>query len=209
MATRRRRVTEKDRKALALWRGGGSFEAIAEALGYRSAEAALGGAQRALESEPVPDLEAQWHIEVIRLDRLAASLWGAASKGDAEAIDRLLKISEVRSKLRRPGKPDNISLLEAFEETVEACGVDARDSALIAGGKKIAHRIDQATQTSTGEEVTKALYLLPHLNKILESMLATPLSRREFEQLAKGSSVGAEVDELAKHREKIRSRRGA
>ncbi len=199
-------VSERDREILRLWRGGGQFDEIAELLEVRNAEVALAGALRALEAEPVPDLMARWRIENIRLDRLTAGLWDAAASGDQGAVDRIVKISEVRSRLKEPAPPDGVNLVDAFDRTVEACGVDDRDAALIAGGRKIAHRIDQASATSSGEEVTKALYLLPHLNKVLEAMLATPAARAAVSASAERvKSQG--VDELAKQRQKVRSRK--
>lgn len=53
------------------------------------------------------------------------------------------------------------------------------DAALIDAGAKIADRVDEAVTTGEGQEVTKALYLIPHLNNVLREMYATPKSRRE------------------------------
>lgn len=68
-------------------------------------------------------------------------------------------------------------LRDAFDASVEACGLTERDRALAAAGRKVADRIDEATATGEGQEVTKALYLVPHMMNILREMHATPASR--------------------------------
>lgn len=69
-------------------------------------------------------------------------------------------------------------LRKAYDGTVKACGLTPADGALVEAGRKIADRIDEATDTGEGQEVTKALYLTPHLVNILREMLATPAARK-------------------------------
>jgi len=69
-------------------------------------------------------------------------------------------------------------LRDAFDDSAEASSVlTAADAALVEAGRKIADRIDEAIATGEGQEVTKALYLVPHLVNILREMLATPAIR--------------------------------
>lgn len=79
-------------------------------------------------------------------------------------------------------------LREAFDASVEANSllVSGIDSALVEAGRKIADRVDEATESGDGQEVTKALYLLPHLMNVLREMYATPKARIE-------GSVGKEA----------------
>lgn len=72
-------------------------------------------------------------------------------------------------------------LRASFEAAVGANRrlIDGLDDALVASGRKIADQVDLATETGEGQEVTKALYLLPHLMNILREMYATPKSRLE------------------------------
>lgn len=72
-------------------------------------------------------------------------------------------------------------LSDAYDETVKANGqlVGKLDDALVEAGRKIAARVDEATATGEGQEVTKALYLLPHLMNVLREMHATPNARLE------------------------------
>lgn len=70
-------------------------------------------------------------------------------------------------------------LRAAYDRTVDADRqlVDRLDDALVEAGRKIADRVDEATATGEGQEVTKALYLLPHLMNVLREMHATPDAR--------------------------------
>ena len=43
--------------------------------------------------------------------------------------------------------------------------------------RTIADTIDRAVATSEGAELTKAMYLMPHLTGLLREMLASPASR--------------------------------
>lgn len=90
----------------------------------------------------------------------------------------------------------------AFERSVESSKelVDGLDDALVESGRVIAHRVDVAVESGEGQEVTKALYLLPHLMNVMREMYATPKSRREA-----GVEVEKQRGKLAEIRD-LRSR---
>lgn len=71
-------------------------------------------------------------------------------------------------------------LRESFDESVKANAqvVEGIDAAVIASGRAIADQIDYAIDNLSGEQLTKALYLMPHLMGILKEMLATPAARK-------------------------------
>lgn len=76
------------------------------------------------------------------------------------------------------------SVLSAFDKGV-ASSVDLDkkvDAALIATGRELANQIDFAVANLSGTELTKALYLTPHLVNILKEMRATPASRVAVEK---------------------------
>jgi hypothetical protein len=79
-------------------------------------------------------------------------------------------------------------LQRAFEQTVRACRADgvatAQDAGLLQAGRTIAKQIDRAVREGEGAEVTKALYLMPHLLNIMREMLATPATRRAVKTAA-------------------------
>lgn len=92
-------------------------------------------------------------------------------------------------------------LREAFDSSVDAnqALIGPLDAALIESGRKIADRVDLATDSGEGQEVTKALYLLPHLMNVLREMYATPKARLEA-GIGKEAAGGklAEVRDLRK-----------
>lgn len=84
-------------------------------------------------------------------------------------------------------------LREAFERSVAANSrvVEDVDAALIESGRTIASQIDYAVENLTGQDVTKALYLMPHLVNIYREMLATPAARKDVKsQEGKGGKLG-------------------
>lgn len=70
-------------------------------------------------------------------------------------------------------------LLDAYNASVrDNPSVDAKvDKALVESGRTIARQIDYAVDHLEGQDVTKALYLMPHLVNILKELRATPLVR--------------------------------
>lgn len=70
-------------------------------------------------------------------------------------------------------------LQSAFEETVTASRLlTPVDASLVEAGRTVAAQIDYAVENCSGVELTKALYLTPHLINILREMMATPQARR-------------------------------
>lgn len=97
----------------------------------------------------------------------------------------------------------NPGLRSSFDSSVVANAqlVGDLDDALVAAGRAIADRVDAAVASGDGEELGKALYLVPHLMNVLREMYATPKSRRDA-----GVEVEVKRDALADIRD-IRGRR--
>ena len=72
-------------------------------------------------------------------------------------------------------------LRAAFDKSVKANRelIGDLDAALVESGRTIAERVDEAIESGEGQEVTKALYLVPHLMNVLREMYATPKARRD------------------------------
>jgi hypothetical protein len=92
-------------------------------------------------------------------------------------------------------------LRSAFDRSVTANRelVGALDDALVEAGRQVADRVDAAMEMGEGQEVTKALYLVPHLMNVLKEMYATPKARHEAgigKEAARGKL--AEVRDLRK-----------
>lgn len=103
-ASKAQRAATADRraKATALRIAGMDWQSIADQLGYSSRGAACTDVSRALEAnlaELRDKAEEMRSIESMRLDRLQASLWPKAVKGDVKAIDAVLRIIDRRMRL--------------------------------------------------------------------------------------------------------------
>lgn len=89
-------------------------------------------------------------------------------------------------------------LRDAFDASVKAARAATdegkldpkRDAALVEAGRTIADRVDEAVATGEGQEVTKALYLVPHLMNVLREMYATPKARHDAGLSTKGGASG-------------------
>ena len=132
----------------------------------------------AIESSPA---EVNRALELDRLEALHRAAWPAASRGDLAAIEKVTRLLELRMRLRAQAADNDHALTRAFEESVKTSRqlVAGLDDALIAAGRRLAERVDEAVATGDGQEVTKALYLLPHMMNVLREALATPASRLE------------------------------
>ncbi len=162
-------------RVVELRRAGIAFDQIADRLSLIDEDEA-----RALYAQVIDsgDMRFSADLEAARLERLHTAAWPAASKGDLAAIDRVVKIGERREKLLGPPAVNDHAFLDAFDASVAAStAVKPVDQALVEAGRKIANRVDAAAALGEGQEVTKALYLVPHMVNILRELLATPASR--------------------------------
>lgn len=174
-------------QVLGLRRGGVSFDVIADRLNL-TPEAAKALFHQAISAY---DPEFQRALESDRLDRLHAAVWPKALKGELDAVDRILRLSERREKVAAVPKLNEHSLREAFDRSAKTSEDLDRDvdAALVEAGRKIADRVDEAVATGEGQEVTKALYLVPHMVNVLREMLATPASRTAAQSAAPARPV--------------------
>lgn len=101
---------------------------------------------------------------------------------------------------------------EAFDRSVGGNQqvVPNVDDALVAAGRAIADQIDYAQANLTGSDLTKALYLTPHLMNVLREMYATPKSRVEggIGKEAAGGKL-AEIRDIRKRPAPTKKRAGA
>lgn len=186
-ATRKRAAAKKAAPKAPVY----SAELVARALELRRAGAtpALIGAELGIDSAEVLSvldvalaaIDVRWQpaLEKERLERMFAGIWTRAARGDLPSIDRAVKIGERLERVLADPKPNAHELRRAFDESVESSkALDVKvDAALIASGRAIADRVDEALANGEGTEITKALYLLPHLMNILREMQATPTAR--------------------------------
>lgn len=171
---------DKDSKALGLFLASVDLATIRDKLGYRSTSSVESGIRRALEvKRKGKTLDSELEIELERIDSLYRAAYPKAIKGELAAIETCSRLSERR--IRLLDKPNTSgSVTRNYELTVEALETKPEDAALIESGRIIARQIDYATKHGTGQEVTKALYLIPHLMNVLRELGATPASRSEI-----------------------------
>lgn len=186
----------RDAKCLELWRAGASFDAIAGQIkgATLAPEEVADACLRAMHRSPQVSQVELRQLEVDRLDRLQMALWPRAVRGDLPAVKAYLDIATLRAKFRAESKPNERLLQTAYDRAVASSeSVEDVDAALVASGRAIAERIDAAVSAGEGQEVTKALYLTPHMVNILRELLATPASRKALEVRAAGVK-GAEEE---------------
>ena len=183
--------TELTRRVLEARRAGASYAQIASTLDMPEAECrALGDEALAAAAE---SLVFDAALEIDRVDRMQMAVWPKAMKGDPAAVDRALRLGERRERLASSRMAPTRALQDAFEVTVAALSLGPVDQALVQSGRMIAERVDLATSTGDGPEVTKALYLVPHLMNVLREMTATPAARRAV-RAAQGSARETSLD---------------
>lgn len=184
-------MAAQDAKAVELRLAGLSYPTIAAQLGYPTPGDAAAAVRHSLQDVPEETPELIRRQEVERLDAMLTGLWPKARRGDAVAVDRVMRLTERRSRLMGLTGDGVGALRTAFDASVETSTlVDPIDVALVEAGRKIADRVDEATTTGEGQEITKALYLVPHMVNILREMLATPASRAAAGLIAKESTGG-------------------
>lgn len=92
------------------------------------------------------------------------------------------------------------NLLDAYNATTSAATERGYtrdvDAALVEAGRTIAERVDDAVENGEGQDVTKALYLIPHMLNVLREMHATPKARHD----AGLDEGGATVSKIGKFR---------
>lgn len=178
-----------DDKALRLFLAAVSFARIRDQLHMRSTQSVEAAITRALKkAQNGKNPETARQVEIERLDSLYRQLYPQALQGDLKAVDQCLKIGEQRLRLIDAPVKAQSGLLEAYEHTIETLrdqgALDASDEAVIQSGRMIASQIDYATTHGAGQEVTKALYLMPHLMNVLDELGATPEARRRIKEAA-------------------------
>lgn len=192
---------DKDQKALRLFLGAMSLQEIRTVLNFKTVSSAEAAIRRALAANRKgKDRDTERSAELERIDALYRAAYPQAIKGDLKAIDSCNTLSERR--MRILDKPDDgATITSNYEETVAALDTTEADAAVIASGRAIARQIDYSLQHGTGQEVTKALYLVPHLMNVLRELGATPAARGNIQNAAK--EVKPVADELEEYLAKI------
>lgn len=129
--------------------------------------------------------------EIARIDAMIAGQWARARRGDKDAVDRVIKLGERREKLARPRRNPH-QLRAGVDQSVSASKalIPTLDAGIIDLARTVADHIDHVLANGTDLEVTKVLYLTPHLKGYLAEMLATPAARQATGAAAKDAGKG-------------------
>lgn len=174
-----------DSLALDAFLGGATLKAVRDEYGYRNVTTCMAAIERALKRAlEGQDPERARRIEIARIDAMERAIYPSAVEGDLKCINQCVSLGERRLRLLdSPGSKGN-GLTKSYESTVlqlrNKRAISAEDEAAIQSGRLIAEQIDYAIRNCTGQEVTKALYLMPHLMNILNTLGATPESRKKM-----------------------------
>jgi hypothetical protein len=170
-------MTEEDDRAgraLELRRAGVPLARIAEQLSYPSAQQAR-DATDALIAPPGSPAQVRAE-ELDRVERLRQAIWARAMKGDPIAVDKVLKLTEIRLRLAGLSEPDR-RLRKAFEASLAGVTVTQADTALVEAGRRLCDQMDQAEASGDPASSQKSLFLMPHLINVLRDLGATPAVR--------------------------------
>lgn len=199
---------EDDDRALQLFKAALSLEEIVQHTHFKSTGSVQSALRRALNrsQRSKDDPGALRAVEVERIDSIYRAIYPAALQGDLSAIDRCMKLSEQRMRYSGELTSERTSILAQFNRTITSLEVDGDgvDAALVAAGQTIARQVDDSVRFCVGAEVTKALYLLPHLINVLNELGATPASRRALQLAAQSAAPAPQgtKSELEMFREK-------
>jgi len=104
MSPRRLEAAERQRQALELRKTGQTYDAIAQALGYRNPSCAYRAIERALKKTLQQPADSVRQLEIARLDAMLHALWGRALGSKTRPpnpliVDRILRLMERRARL--------------------------------------------------------------------------------------------------------------
>lgn len=183
-------------KALQLRRAGVPLRRIARELNYSSPEDVLADIAEELRDNTTAEAWSVRALELDRLDRLHQALWPKAMDGDLVAADRILHISEARTRLA--GVPAaQQGMLQAFEDVVKELQLQPTDAALVAAGRRLSQQLDLTAAAGDSTQLSKSMYLIPHLVTVLRELGATPAARAAVEQAAPVAPPVSRENDLA------------
>lgn len=136
-------IQEKQRRALNLRKAGASYDTISDQLGYAGRGAAYKAVQAALRDLARDTSEELHLLDGERLDQMLLALWPKAMKADGWAIDRILKITELRA---RPKPAETVGRVAAgVERDLARLPESARSSALAETARTLARNVDSGS----------------------------------------------------------------
>jgi hypothetical protein len=109
-----------------------TYAEIASAVGYANKSSARKAVVAALAAREVDGVDMLRSLEVTRLDELQLASWDSAMTGDPQAVDRIVRIINLRAKLLglfeidADGRPPRATSVVTGEYSVESAGLGQR-----------------------------------------------------------------------------------
>lgn len=139
-------------QALEMRRAGQDLESIARRFGYATVYACKQDLNRAFTEVLKTPTEEARALDILRVDRMILSIWGDARDGSVSAIDRVIKLIDMRAKLLGTYAPVQVEqvTLDAVEQEIKRL-----ESELPAAAKRAIRRGRKAGGSGTGGAASK------------------------------------------------------
>lgn len=118
-------LTRREAEAVRLRAEGCDYDQIAQCLGYANRSGAYKAVRRSLRRQVGERVEDMRRLEEERLDALQVPLWDRAIDGDGPALDRVLRIIDLRCRLLGLNLPPQIERRSAEPLIVQFGRTDA------------------------------------------------------------------------------------
>lgn len=107
--------------AVEMCKKGESFEDIAKRLDYVNAESAKRDVQIVLAEVLKTPMEESRALDVLRIDSMIAALWGGTQNANPQAVDKAVKLIELRAKLLGTFAPIQVEQvsMDAVEQEIK------------------------------------------------------------------------------------------
>ena len=143
-------------QAIELRRSGADVESIARKLGYNTIAACEQDIGRAYTQVMRTSTEEARALDLLRIDRMIQSVWPDARDGALTAVDRVVKLIDMRAKLIGTYAPVQVEqvTMDAIEQEIKRLenevGTAARKAIKKAGGRRVRPATDKSASGETG-----------------------------------------------------------
>lgn len=153
---------DKRQRALNLRKAGATYQQIADQVGYTNRGTAHRAVVQALREEHQDTVTLTRQLDGQRMDQILMALWPKAMRGDGWAVDRILRLMELRA---APEPVERLGRVEkATTRDLKALPPELRDSALAAAAVELARNIDNGvTPSSCARELRAVMAQLTDL----------------------------------------------
>lgn len=166
MAEEQTEAAEKRQRALNLRKAGATYDQVAAQAGYSNRGTAYRAVAAALRESRQDTREDVQQLESQRLDQMLMALWPKAMQGNGWAVDRILRMMEIRAGELASASAEvaDHDPIEERRTVVEAVREDLADlperlqrGALAAAALELARTIDQGLNQATCTKELRAV----------------------------------------------------